>query len=291
MGLFNGYLKPGPGVEKDAPKKKGIFLYFEILGRKFTKLVQLNMLHFLCSLPMILIYYLLFWPLCSSLTGWITHADSSIPAEALTHWQFSLSLLFTTLATIFLGTGPASAAAAYIQRCFTREEHAWIMSDFRDKLKENFKQSLIIAIADIIVLILSFVAINFYYHQTVHTSQSIWLVLLFVIVLFLLVYIFAHSYIYQLMITFENKTFATLKNAMLLSLSTMPYNIVAAIVITVLCYLVMSFINPIISLLLMFFLLIMFFRFPLEFHAARLIQKNILDKLCKEEKEDAESME
>ena len=32
MGLFSfNYAKPGPGVDRDAPKKKGIFLYFELL--------------------------------------------------------------------------------------------------------------------------------------------------------------------------------------------------------------------------------------------------------------------
>ena len=31
MGLFD-YGKEGPGVSKDAPKKKGVFLFFELLN-------------------------------------------------------------------------------------------------------------------------------------------------------------------------------------------------------------------------------------------------------------------
>ena len=38
MGLFfGGYDKAGPGVDPNAPKKKGFFLYMELVTRKFTK--------------------------------------------------------------------------------------------------------------------------------------------------------------------------------------------------------------------------------------------------------------
>ena len=52
MGLFNGYMKEGPGVTKNAPEKHRFFLFFELFGRKFSKLIQLNMLLFICLLPM-----------------------------------------------------------------------------------------------------------------------------------------------------------------------------------------------------------------------------------------------
>lgn len=37
MGLFFNYDKPGPGMDKNAPKHWGIFLYFELLWRNFGK--------------------------------------------------------------------------------------------------------------------------------------------------------------------------------------------------------------------------------------------------------------
>lgn len=58
MSLFNtltGYNKPGPGVEKNQPKKKRFFLFFELYFRKFTKLVQLNLLYLICCLPIVTI--------------------------------------------------------------------------------------------------------------------------------------------------------------------------------------------------------------------------------------------
>ena len=53
-GLFN-YSKPGPGVDKDAPKKKRFFYFFELYGRKFWKLIELNLLYLLCCIPIVTI--------------------------------------------------------------------------------------------------------------------------------------------------------------------------------------------------------------------------------------------
>lgn len=51
-GLFD-YEKPGPGIDKNAPKKKGIALFFEILGAKFFNLIVLSLMYWLCCLPVV----------------------------------------------------------------------------------------------------------------------------------------------------------------------------------------------------------------------------------------------
>ena len=53
-GLFN-YSKPGPGVDNDGPKKKRFFYFFELYGRKFWKLLELNLLYVLCCIPIVTI--------------------------------------------------------------------------------------------------------------------------------------------------------------------------------------------------------------------------------------------
>ena len=54
FGLFN-YSKPGPGVDKNAPKKKRFFFFFELYFRKFWKLIQLNLLFVVCCIPIVTI--------------------------------------------------------------------------------------------------------------------------------------------------------------------------------------------------------------------------------------------
>ncbi len=52
---FGNYNKPGPGIEKDAPKKKGFDLMFEILGREFWQIWALNFYFLIASIPIITI--------------------------------------------------------------------------------------------------------------------------------------------------------------------------------------------------------------------------------------------
>ena len=55
MGLFSkNYESAGVGISKYAPKKKGIALFFDIVGRKFWKLMQVNLLYMLFFLPLVM---------------------------------------------------------------------------------------------------------------------------------------------------------------------------------------------------------------------------------------------
>lgn len=56
MGFLNGfYSKPGPGIPKDAPKKKGMALFFDILWRESFELLKLNLLFILFCIPVVTI--------------------------------------------------------------------------------------------------------------------------------------------------------------------------------------------------------------------------------------------
>ncbi len=56
MGLFGkmfDYNKAGPGVDKHAPKKKGLALFFSIFFEKFWKFIPISLMYWLCSLPVL----------------------------------------------------------------------------------------------------------------------------------------------------------------------------------------------------------------------------------------------
>lgn len=52
FGLFN-YEKEGPGIEKDAPKKKIFVVFFETFFRNFWKFIPLNLVYIIFSLPIL----------------------------------------------------------------------------------------------------------------------------------------------------------------------------------------------------------------------------------------------
>ncbi len=54
MGLFSDrYTKEGKGVDKNAPEKNGLFRFFELFKRHFSKLVTGNLLYVVLSLPVV----------------------------------------------------------------------------------------------------------------------------------------------------------------------------------------------------------------------------------------------
>jgi uncharacterized membrane protein YesL len=56
LGLFTSdYNKAGPGIAKNAPKKKSFFRFFDLFFRKFWKLIGLNFITFLLCLPIVTI--------------------------------------------------------------------------------------------------------------------------------------------------------------------------------------------------------------------------------------------
>lgn len=52
FGLFN-FEKEGPGIAKDAPKKKTFIVFFETFFRNFWKFIPLNIVYTIMSLPLI----------------------------------------------------------------------------------------------------------------------------------------------------------------------------------------------------------------------------------------------
>lgn len=273
MGLFN-FNKPGPGVSKDAPKKKGIFLYFELFGRKISKLISLNMLYFLFSIPMMILYFGLFLFTIPMAFNNIFGALGMSQTDSIMFYLL-LALFMTLICTITLGTGPASSSMAYAMREYSKEEHVWLWHNFIGKMKENFKKEIAVCVIDLLFIFLVSIAFSFYVHQYFSTGSLLWFVLSFAIGFMSLVFMLMHFYIHQLIVTFENKLREVFKNAFLLTLSTLlPCVLLAAFIIGLNFYL-FNFITPVFVILLAIFILISFFRFPVEFYVHSVIKKLI----------------
>lgn len=278
MGLFSfNYAKPGPGVDKDAPKKKGIFLYFELLGRKFFKLCQVNMLYFLFSIPYIVLMFLFitgfFGGYFTELIQSISSSGEKISSESVSTVILMITSLLTMLFFALWGSGPASASFAYVTRCFTREEHSWIWSDFIRIFKENFKQAMIVVVMDFVVLFLMLNALIQYWQLYTTQNQFIYALLMYFCFMMFIIYTFVHFHIYQLMITFECKFKDLLKNALMLAFGKAPMNLVLAAIAIFLLGIMFNYLQPMFAVLLCFLVFLGLVRYPIEFYSARTIQR------------------
>jgi uncharacterized membrane protein YesL len=189
FGLFD-YSKPGPGVDKDEMQKHSFFVFFEIFFRKFWSLISINLLYFVCLLP--------------------------FPILAFACVYFRVDVLFYICLFLFVATiGPATAGFTYIMRNYAREEHAFLWMDFKDTVKKNFKESLIVSFINSIVFILLFEAIQFYF---LNTKISSWYIIpLGLGISCAVIFTFMQYYLYVMLITFKLSIKNLYKNAFLFS--------------------------------------------------------------------------
>ncbi len=301
MGIFGGgYMKEGPGVSKDAAKKKGFFLYWDIVFRKFKKLTGLNTMYMLTSILFLAIAYVFLSSFVinglgisktiESVSSALAGADYSAEDISQTLY-FTMRAMITVLLFNYFGAGPVSAAYAYVSRCYTLGQHAWLFSDGWDKIKENFLYSMLIVIIDILVIFLGMNAIAFY---TVMAKNAVgfqaWafqFITAFVFVL-LVVYAMTHTYMYQIMVTYECKFGELWKSSVIMTLAKLPMNVlltaITAVVLIAMFYLLP---NPLLAVIIYWFVGITFLKYPLDFYATRVIEKNIKAVKKKEKKREA----
>lgn len=265
MGLFFNYNNPGPGINKDAPKKRGIFLYMELFFRKFWLLIKANMLYFAVSLPVIALYNFII----------INALAVFLPAE-FHEVSWHISLIFTAIITILWGTGPVSGGYTYILRNSAREEHVWILSDFFEKSKETLKLGIIMLVMDIVFIIFGINAVSVYM-SLIKSGYSFVRYALSALAIIFVFYTFLHYYVYEFGVTFDNGVRNTLKNALITGIATLPANLFLTIFAVGATMLVFERLTAFSSILLTFLMWISFMRFPIDFYAARMIKRRFID--------------
>ena len=118
MPLFwQNYNKPGPGISKDEPRKKGIARFIELIARDFGNLVKLNLLYQLCILPsqVLLFFAYFFFGSGISIIFWVSALVACIPL------------------------GPARTTVFYCVSKMLRDEPGFIGHDFRKVFLSNFR--------------------------------------------------------------------------------------------------------------------------------------------------------
>ncbi|MGN0164338.1 MAG: hypothetical protein ACI4EA_12300 [Candidatus Ornithomonoglobus sp.] len=289
MGIFGGgYMKEGPGIDKNAPKKKGVFLYIDIVFRKFMDLMGTGFMCFIISLPFLAFTYVVLASFIMNGLGISAAIESTAQSmagegadaeEVAQVLYFSMRSMITIIVYNFFGSGPVSASYAFITRCFTRGEHVWKMSDGWDKFKENLKQTIALLILDIVVISLASNAISFYSALAAANTGAMATLLTaaqcFTAVI-LVLYMMMHIYIYQIMVTYECSFIDLIKSSITIAIAKLPMSVLLTAVTGAVIFALLGMItNPRIGIIIYAVLGHIVLRYPLEFYASRVIEKNI----------------
>lgn len=209
-------------------EKRGLFKLIDIIAHNYSKLMGVNLLYTVCSLPVIAVYMLL-----------TSIISSSFFESATENFDITVTMFGGMMAVylfLMLGGGPASPGFTFVIRSIARREPVFVASDFFEHIKKNFKQSIVIILMDAVVIGILFFNIN-----AIMIAPDIFFGLQMpfgaVTVVIFILYFGARMYLYPLMVTYKEPLKGLIKNSLLLSLIEMPKNIFYIVLSSVIYYL------------------------------------------------------
>ncbi len=241
--LMNNYYygKSGKGDYKrdDLPRNRWQ-LFWEMLRIRFSGLFRLNLMTAIAFIPLMYVMILLVNSLFSHLAG-ITEAladkeQAELAAKLVADSpQQIYNILFSTLVLAIPAiaiTGPVQAGMAYITRNWARDEHAFIWSDFKDAVKENWKQALAISAITGLVPLIMLVCWQFYGGMA-QTNGMFFVVPQVLTMALGVIWMMSLVFIYPMMVTYKMSLMTLIRNSLLLSIGRLPQTIGVRLVMLV----------------------------------------------------------
>ncbi len=192
MGLFRFNDRPGPGVDKDTPPKKGLFRWWEIFTRDFNAMLVGNLCLMVCAIPA-LTCAILFYVSCSAGDPWM------------------LMLLLNPLAAILLG--PALAASHRLTLNMCRDEPFFTWHEFKESFRQNFRQG---AVTMVILAVLADMIMLNLYLLTVVEGYGMFMLIMLMLSIYIWISVFNTAF--QQIAMMELKLTAIWKNSVILVL-------------------------------------------------------------------------
>lgn len=228
--FFNSfyYGKSGKGdyTPENLPQNR-VQLFFEVLRVRWSAMVRLNLLYVLFWLPAII------W------TGWnylaLENVLGMVAAGEILESQLGdhiMSLFWMWLLILWpciAITGPATAGVSYVTRNWARDQHSFMMSDFKDAFKANWKQSLIISTITGLLPVIVFVCYRFYGGMAA-TNGVLFVIPQMLVVILAVIWMLSLQLIYTLMVTYDLSFGNLLRNSFILAIGKLPMSIVIRLV-------------------------------------------------------------
>ena len=280
MAGFLNYSKAGKGIKKEDLEKSGLALYFDIFARRIWKLIILNLMYFLVSIPAIFIA----WGVSSYLVTFLMTLSKTNVVENNAIVTI-ISLFSAVILFQIFGSGPATASVNYIIRRYVKDSHVWIFSDFFEHIKKNFKQG--IAVYIINTLVSAFLIIAYIFYALI-MRNSLGSLLAFVIVVVSAFFIMMQMYTYQLMAGFDFKVKDIYKNSFLLTIIKLPWNLLVTATVFILMYAMYSLAltSPLIAVVILASIYFVLVNFTQIFMTNNIVKEYVLEPSLKKSEEE-----
>ncbi len=223
-GFFNNFYYGKAGKADYTPDqlpKNRVQLFFSMLRIRFTGIIGMSLLYTLFCLPAIV------WTLInlSAITLSLQN-DSGVVQEGLSALNAAMGYLHMYLLVIIplLGLcGVGATGQMYVLRNWARDQHSFVMSDFKDSIKGNWKQGLVIGLLNGLSLYIVYVAYVFYGGMS---AQNLFFVVpqMFVVVAGA-VWWMMNMVIFPMMVTYQMKLRHLIRNALIMAVGRLPFSL------------------------------------------------------------------
>ena len=239
---YNRDNRPDAVEEDTTPTLKR---YFKLLGRRFWKLVTLNLMMLPLVVPALICFFLYVSTKQTPVAGEVlfpqmlgANAVGGTPTSTLLLDLFGAQQnipVFTTWTYVGMGIciaflvitfGWQNVGAAYIVRNMVRGEPVFIWSDYFYAIKRNLKQGFFLGLIDAVVLFTLGFDIVYFWGRTGSFTLDFGF---FVTIALIVIYFLMRFYIYLLLVTFDLSIYKILKNALIFSMLGFKRNIMGVL--------------------------------------------------------------
>ncbi|MDR1599291.1 MAG: DUF624 domain-containing protein [Oscillospiraceae bacterium] len=215
--MYYGKAGKGDYRPEDLPANRWA-LFWEMLRIRWSGVARANLFQLLFFIPAIL------WTLLN-VTVLFSLAQEGVEGEAaqsLANFDIVFQYLLGMAPCIAI-TGPFTAGVTAILRNWARDQHSFFMSDFKDTVKANWKQALAVSAITGVLPVIALVCWRFYGGMAV--NNILFMIPQMLVMVLALIWLLALALIYPLMITYELKFGALVRNAVVLSVGRLPQSV------------------------------------------------------------------
>ncbi len=246
------YGKSGKGDfrKEDLPKNRWQ-LFWEMLRVRFSALCRLNLMTIVAWIPLLILLGTCISSVFNVLvvtsdyqmylsTGAMGNlAQEQIDALAGVDLnELTMNMFYSVFSTFCLWaipciliTGPVKAGVAYVTRNWARDEHAFVWSDFKDAVKENWKQALGVSAITSVLPIIVYVCYQFYGNMA--KDSAVFVVPQMLVLMLALVWMLALVYMYPIMVSYKVNFRTLVKNALIMAIGRLPQTVGIRLVLLV----------------------------------------------------------
>ena len=235
--------RDGKGVYETESRKPTLGFFFKLFFRKFTQLLQLNLLMLFMVIPLLAVLFVYFLgdktpTVTDSLYAPFYGISTSLPSSNITNFldissiqmevpvfNHAMVIVIAIMFVFLIVTwGWQNVGAAYVLRGLFRGDPVFIFSDYFYGIKRNFKQAFVLGIIDFVISAVLIIDFIFFFNLTGSFAYDF---MYFAIMALLIIWIMMRFYLYNLLVTFELKSFKIIKNSFIFSILGIKRNIMA----------------------------------------------------------------